>query len=360
MSGFISRRRWLAERPYISAIAITLVLILWMASGAMQAKEAPKEHAKRVAPIAKVQVKAMSAQAVRNSVELYGRTEPNRVATLSAEIQGKITAVLAKRGSHVKKGQIIAKIAINDLDSQLNSSQALIKQREIEFQGAKSLNQKGYQGRAQLAQAFAALEAAKTDLKRLSVALEETVIRAPFAGILNDRYVEVGDYVGAGDKIALIVDLNPLVVRAYATENQISQLSVGQHASIRLLKHPSVSGNVRYIASVADNATNTFKIEVNIENNNGQLLAGLSGEIDVALEQVAAIKLSPALLSLDEQGNIGIKSVVDKKVVFTPINIVKTETDGIWLTGLGDNADVIVLGQGFVRAGDLVEALSAK
>jgi membrane fusion protein, multidrug efflux system len=353
-----SKRQWLAERPYVLAIIITLVLVLWMVSGAMQAQDTPPTHQKQKAAIAKVQVKNMHAQTIHDSIELYGRTEPNRISTLRAEIQGKVVQVLAKRGASIRKDQIIAKIDLNDLQSQFKSSQALIKQREIEYQGAKALSKKGYQGQAKLAQAFAALELAKAEMVRLQLDIDHGVIRAPFDGVLNDRYVEVGDYVKSGDKIALVADLDPLVVRAYATEKQISHLALAQAAELRLVNNRKLQGQIRYIASVADQATNTFKIEVSVDNPNNQMSAGLSSEMNIALEQVSAIKLSPALLALDEQGNIGVKSVVEKHVVFTPINIVKTQPDGIWLTGLGENADIIILGQGFVRAGDAVEASS--
>lgn len=355
---YINKRQWLAERPYILAITITLVLILWMVSGVMQAQEAPPSHQKQSAPIAKVQIKHMQAEIIHDSIELYGRTEPNRVVTLRAEVRGKIIEVLAQRGAKVVQNQIIAKLDLNDLPAQLKQVKALISQREIEYKGAQSLNKKGYQGQAQLSQKYAALIAAKADLVRLQLTLKNTVIRAPFSGILNERYIEVGDYVKSGDKIALIADLDPLVVRAYATENQISQLAVGEIADISLLNQQRKSGKIRYIASVADQLTNTFKIEVVVGNPNSKLVAGLSSEMDIALNDVSAIKLSPALLALDEQGNIGVKSVVNGKVVFTPINIVKTQPDGIWLTGFGDSADIIVLGQGFVRDGDPVEAIN--
>jgi len=358
MSVLSQKRQWLAERPYVLAIVITLGLILWMASGAMHAQEKAAAHQKQISPVAKVQVQNMNAQLIHDTVELYGRTEPNRVTTLRAEIRGKITEVLAKRGTQVEKNQIIAKIALNDLPAQLKGTKALIKQREIEYEGAQALNKKGFQGKSQLSQAFSALEAAKSDLVSLKISIENTVIRAPFSGILNDRFVEVGDYVKSGDKIALIADLNPLIIRAYVTERQISEIFVGQTADIRIMNQANIQGQVRYIASVADQSTNTFKIEVTINNQDSKLTAGLSSEMDIALQQVNAIKLSPALLALDEQGNIGVKSVLDKHVVFTPINIVKTQPDGIWLTGLGTSADIIVLGQGFVRSGDEVDAVT--
>lgn len=364
MTKFTLTPTWLSQRPYIIAAVISIALILWMASGPSAAEQQDALRAEAVTATAEqkkikaqVKVETRHGQDIYKTIELYGRTEPDRVTTLKAEVRGKVIKVLAKRGSIVQKGQVIAQIAQNDLPSQLARSKALLKQREIEYQGALKLNEKGYQGRAHLAQAFADLEAVKSDILRLEIDIANTVIKAPFTGVLNTRYVEEGDYLASGDDIAMIADLDPLIVRAHVTEQQISQLSVGQAAQVSLLNGMKAEGNVRYIASVGDDATNTFKIEVAVDNSQGKYLAGLSSELTIALAQVSAIKVSPALLALDEQGNIGIKSVKNSFVEFTPINIVKSESDGVWLSGLGSQADLIVLGQGFVREGDKVEAI---
>jgi multidrug efflux system membrane fusion protein len=370
MTKFSFSFSWLAQRPYIIAAFITLVIILWMASGpsiaeqktAIQAKEIPQNSTGEKIK-AQVKVETRYGTKTHKTIELYGRTEPDRITTLKAEVRGKITKVLAQQGANVVKGQAIVKIALNDLPAQLSRSQALLTQREVEYEGALKLNKKGYQGKVQLAQAFAALESVKSDIQRLRLDIANTLIKAPFDGVLNTRYVEVGDYVDSGDKIAMIADLDPLIIRAHVTEQQIANLSVGQVAEVSLLKGKRVQGKVRYIASVGDDATNTFKIEVAIANSfethKAQLLAGFSSELSIALEETSAIKISPALLALDEQGNIGVKSVQNTIVQFTPIDIVKSESDGIWLTGLGEKTDIIILGQGFVRAGDKVEAIFA-
>lgn len=357
--------RWLAQRPYIIAALITLVLVLWMASGPSAAEQKsalkakiPNHNDKQL--IAQVKVETRLGQEIHKTIELYGRTEPDRVTTLKAEVRGKITQVFAKRGSNVAKGQVIAKIALNDLSAQLKRSQALLTQREVEYQGAMKLSEQGYQGKVHLAQSFAALESVKAEIESLQLHIENTTIRAPFPGILTTRYVEVGDYVASGDDIAIIADLDPLIVRAHVTEQQITQLSVGQKAQVTLLNGEQAQGELRYIASVGNDATNTFKIEVAIDNKEAKMLAGLSSELTIALAKMSAIKISPALLALDEQGNIGVKSVKNAIVQFTPIQIIKSESDGIWLTGLGEQADIIVLGQGFVRAGDKVEAIFDK
>lgn len=359
---FTLKSSWFAQRPYLIAALITLILVLWMASGPSVAEQKseikaqiPSHDEKQIT--AQVKVETRLGQHIHKTIELYGRTEPDRITTLKAEVHGKIIQVLAKRGSKVSKGEIIAKIALNDLPAQLTRSQALLKQREVEYEGALKLNKQGYQGKVQLAQSYAALEAVNAEIQRLELDIARTVIKAPFAGILNTRYVEVGDYVASGDDIAMIADLDPLIVRAHATEQQISQLSVGQVAKVSLLNGEQAQGELRYIASVGNDATNTFKIEVAIDNKKARLLAGLSSELTIDLAKMSAIKISPALLALDERGNIGVKSVRDSIVHFTPIQIIKSENDGVWLTGLGEKADIIVLGQGFVRAGDKVEAI---
>jgi len=355
MSKTVNTRQWLAQRPYIIALVISIMLILWMTSGVMKTQETPSNNKIKDIIIPQVKVATQYAEEISDTVELYGRTAPDRITTLKAEISGKIEEVLAQRGSIVHKGQIIARLEINDLTAQLKRSQTLLEQRKIEYKGNKKLNADGYQGEVQLSIAAANLEAVKADIKRLEINIENTVIRAPFDGILNTRYVEQGDYVKNGDDIAMIADLNPLIVRAYVTEKQIEKLKVGQKADIRLLNKAQAKGEVRYIASVADETTNTFKIEISIDNTERKLLAGLSSEVNIVLSEVSAIKISPALLALDELGNIGVKTVNEGVVNFTPINIVKSESDGIWLSGLGEQTDLIILGQGFVRAGDQVD-----
>ena len=141
MSSLSHRRQWLAERPYIIAIGISLILILWMASGILKAQTPPEKVDKQQVIIPKVKVETIKAESISDTVELYGRTEPFRVTTLKSEITGQINEVFAKRGSLVKRGQTIAQIEVNDLKLQLARSKALLSQRELEYRSFKTLNE---------------------------------------------------------------------------------------------------------------------------------------------------------------------------------------------------------------------------
>ncbi len=356
MSSVISKFR---RQPAWVALIIFLLLCLWVASGSLKADDEQTAKESRFTELPKVRVEKMYAEKVNRQVSLYGRTEPDRVANLRAEVKGQVEKIYAEEGQWLKKGDKILEINSSDLEAQIRSAKAVLKQREIELAGAKSLGKQGFQSQTNLAQAESNLELAASELLRFRLALSKTNIVAPFDGVLNERSVEIGDLLREGDDIAIMVDLNPLIIKADVTENVIQKLVLGQSAVGRLTSNQRVEGSIRYISSLSNVGTNTFSVEVAVDNANNDLFAGMSAQLSIPLEQTWAIKVSPAIMALDEQGNLGVKTVIQDVVHFTPINIVKSDSEGVWLTGFGDQADVITLGHGFVRDGDKVEVIRA-
>lgn len=345
------------RQPAWIALIIFLLLCLWVASGSLNAESEQSVKESRFTELPKVRVEKMVAERVSRQVSLYGRTEPDRVATLRSEVKGQVEVIYAQEGQWLTKGQPILDLNNSTLMVQIRSAEAVLSQREIELKGAKSLGEKGYQSQTNLAESKSNLELATAELLGLKLALHRTKITAPFDGVLNQRFVEVGDLLRDGDEIAMMVDLDPLVIKADVTENVVQQLTVGQAANGRLTSNQQVHGSVRYISSISNVGTNTFNIEVAVDNANNTLLAGMSAQLFIPLEQTWAIKVSPAVMALDELGNLGVKTVEGDIVHFTPIEIVQSDSDGVWLSGFGEQADIITLGHGFVREGDEVEVV---
>jgi multidrug efflux system membrane fusion protein len=343
----------LNKKPYLIALFIAVIVVFWMLSAGTSATQ--ENVTVNQLPIAKVKVTTLYAEQINRALQLYGRTEPNKVARISAREPGEVIEILVKEGQFVAKEQLILKLDEGDLAQQITAANTLLEQREVEYQGALKLQQKGLNDQSALARAKSALEQAKARLVSLELSLARTSIRAPFAGVINQRLVELGDYLGKGDPILELADLNPLIVRAHVTQKEVMNLAVGQAVTARFINNQSFTGNIRYIASVADQGTNTFKIEAAFDNPDSQYRAGFSTQLDINYDTVSAVQLSPAFLALDEAGNIGVKTIdSDNKVVFTKIDIVKSEPSGVWLAGLGERANVITLGQGFVRIDDTV------
>ncbi|MDW1957032.1 multidrug efflux RND transporter periplasmic adaptor subunit VmeJ, partial [Vibrio sp. Vb0562] len=225
-----------------------------------------------------------------------------------------------------------------------------------EFNAAKSLKSRGLQGEVAFATAEAALVDARANLNNVQTAVKNTEVKAPFDGIVDHHFVEVGDFVGVGDPIATVIDLETLVIEADVSERHIQYLKDGLQADVRTINGQHHLGTLRYIGRVSSVSTNTFPIEIEIDNRNSLIPAGISAEVQLPLNEVLAIKITAAMLALDEEGNLGVKTLQDEHVKFVPIQLVKAEEDGVWLSGLGEQADIIVLGQGFVRDGDTVSA----
>ncbi len=348
----------LSKRPWILSLALAAMLTAWLASGSINGNvdsDEKKKEASQTPALIKVRVKTMRTQAVDQNVTLYGRTEPNRRVTLKAEVDGRVQEILKRRGEAVTANEALLKIALNNRPQMLEHARAELAQRQLEYEGAASLNTKGFQGKAEVARRKALLKESQARVATLQREIRNTVIKAPFDGIMLERNVEIGDYLSVGTAVATIVDLDPLVVRGDVTQQDIQHLHVGQLATMTLPNGEQHRGKIRYLSSVADEETNTFRVEVALDNADGHLLGGLSVELQIPLEQLQAIKITPALMALNEAGIIGIKWVQDGKVQFTPIDVVRSDPDGTWIQGLPNEAQVITVGQAFVREGDEVE-----
>lgn len=349
----------LSKRPWIISLAVVVALSAWLASGSIgkdtgeQANQAAETARKQA--LASVRVRTVKAEKVDRAIVLYGRTEPNRQITLKAETSGRVAEILADRGSSIRHGDPVLRIAMDDREFELAHAKAQLAQHSLEYEGAKSLSSKGFQGKAQLAQRKAELKQTQALIARLERDMENTLIRAPFSGVLLERHAEAGDYLSIGDPVAEIVDLDPIIVRGDLTQADVTQLHAGQAARIKLTQGRQQQGKIRYLASVSDSKTNTFRVEISAPNPGYRIFGGLSAEIEIPLNQVMAVKISPALLALNDDGVIGVKWVKDNQVHFTPIDVVKNDQHGTWIRGLGDEVNLITVGQAFVREGDEVK-----
>jgi multidrug efflux system membrane fusion protein len=154
------------------------------------------------------------------------------------------------------------------------------------------------------------------------------------------------------------VDTHRLIVTGQVAQQHVSQLRVGGRGTALLVTGQTVEGSIHYIAATAHEATRTFTVELAIPNPDGALVAGVSSEMRLPVETLHAHLVSPALLSLDDAGSLGVKSVSDHGVViFHTAHMVRTNAQGVWLADLPTTLRLITVGQGFVRPGDRVHAV---
>lgn len=351
---------------WIIALVIAVAAGAWIASGAFLGDdesgaataetEADGDVAAPERPTPTVRIMNSVAETMTNALILQGRTVADREVMLSAETDGPVTDVMIERGSVITSGELIARLAPEDREARLAEARALLTQREIEFVAAERLNEQGHASDTSLAQARAALDSALALYELAEVDLHRLDINAPFDGYVQDRYVEVGTYVRAGDDIATIIDLDPIRVAGQVSERHLGQIELGSVGEVILIDGRVVQGMVSYISAVASEATRTFQLEVEIPNPDGAIIQGLTAELRLPTRPIAAHRLSPSVLNLADDGQVGVMAVTeDSMTEFMPVQVVGATSDEIWVAGLPEELSIIVVGQGFVQSGILVE-----
>ena len=349
-------------RSWLISAGLVLAVILWLASGQLAGDETPEPGATETAATTThkdaVRVRTQSAEEVQRTIVVNGKTAPARVAHLSAETDGRVEYIGAERGASLERGDIIVRLDERDRSARLAQAEALVKQREVEFEARERLKTESYVSEAQLQEAVAQLETARAELTRAKLDLDYMTIRAPFGGALQSRVVEIGDFVKRGDPIATYVDNREIIVSANVSEFDAQAVSVGSNAEARLATGEIVRGRIRYVAPVADEATRTFTVELEVDNTDGALRAGGTAELRIPAGVVLAHRVSPSLLTLDDAGNVGVKIINDAgEVEFVVADIALSSNDGVWLAGLPETATIITVGQGYVPAGVAVAAI---
>jgi len=352
------------------SVVIAIVLAVgatgWILSGMLQetggaAETVPEgglPPAPKEAPRQQVRVIESRAEPYLAELVISGRTEAYRSVTLRSETEGIVTEVMGEDGHPVATGQVLAKLAMDDRAARRAEAAALVDQRQIEVNAARKLSDRGFQSQTKLAEAEANLASARAALETIRVDTARTTIAVPFDGVLVERTVELGDYVKAGDEIASIVDLDPILLTAQVSEREVAHLATGQIGKARLITGEALEGVVTVIAPSANTVTRTFVVKMEVPNPDGAVRDGLTAELSLPLKRVQAHRIAPSLLTLDDKGRVGVKSVDgESRARFLPVGIAGNTPDVIWVTGLPDSVTLISVGQIYISPGELVDAV---
>lgn len=350
-------------RPAALAATLLTSLVASACSGQAEpaAPAAPADAA--VVLLAPENVATASIQQITSGPTISGQLTPAREASVRAQVGGSIVALSVDRGQAVRAGAEVARISSRDLESARASAQVGLRSAETaldvsrsEAERTKALVTGGALASRDLEQvqnavsaAEAQVAAARARLSSVEQQIDDTSVKAPFAGVVSARPASIGDVVAPGAELLTIIDPSSMRLEASVPSDQVSQLRPGAKVQFTIRGIPGdFTGTIDRINPTADPVTRQVSCFVTLPNTGGRLIAGLfaEGRVESVTHEGVVVPVS----AVDETGT---------RPVVTRIREDKAETVPVTLGARQAQTEVVEIAQG-LAAGDVVVVGSAR
>jgi multidrug efflux system membrane fusion protein len=351
----------------ITAVGLVAVAGLWIASGyfmpheSAESKAAVRPQAAAPEKLFRVAVERTSLVPHAQKLLVSGRTEADRKVSIAARTSGVLTELRVHRGDRVKAGDVIAVLADEGREEQVAQARAMVQQRRTELEARTKLIEKGMMPRLELVNLESQLKTAEAALANAEAERERGVVRAPWAGIINNTSVEVGQssFSFMGTEIAQLVSLDPLLAVVEVAERKLGNVKAGDPAEVRLVTGQTMQGKIRFVSKTASDKTRTYRVEVELRNPDGAVPDGITAEVAIPMKAMSATRVPRSALTFASSGDLGVRTVGEgDKVKFLRVAVVEDEQEFMWVSGIPDGTRVIVQGQDFVGEGQHVEPVA--
>ena len=282
--------------------------------------EASKKSTPPEAAAVRVEVAEIAASTAGLSLKLPGEVEGARDALLATPMGGYVEAVHIENGERVRKGQVLANVDTATHSAARAQAEVELKTAEREFKRAKALGDAI--ASAEIDAAESRLLAAKAAVWTAQVQASRTVITAPFAGVVADLDIEVGEVAAPGVPLVRLVQLDPALVSVSLSDRDVVAVSEGMDARVRPdARAELLAGKIKHLQPAADIRTRTFIAEIEVPNEDKKLLPGMivSVELDAPVaENQMVISQDWLVTRIDD---IGVYVEVDGKAQWRQVSL---------------------------------------
>lgn len=261
----------------------------------------------------------LEPQRLERRVRVSGTLAPWRSTQLSSQTSGEVEEVTVRPGDTVAAGDLLVQIDTENLlleldqaESNVAATRAQLALAEAQLDRVRALVDRGVttsssldEAQSSVTQLTASLDALEDQVAGAELRLRNATVRAPFSGMVSDRAVEPGQYVGIGTPLISVVDLSTVEMRANAAVADGALLRRGQTVVITVdgVEGRTFEGRVARINPVAEEGTRTIPVYVMIDNPDGTLLGGMFASAQVVVDSVeGAIAMPTRALREDVEG----------------------------------------------------------
>jgi membrane fusion protein (multidrug efflux system) len=270
-------------RPGRAAATLLALVLLGGCAGGQGAAPSPTPadaHASAAGASADatitVTTEPVVVQRVDRTVDFVGTLRADAEAEVATEVDGRLLTIAADLGDQVAAGQVLATLDSATLEAQLREAAANLQKSASEESRARRLKDQGVMSQQEFDTLSSALSVAQARRDVLAIHLDHTKIRAPFAGRIAKRLVDVGNYVRVGTPIFVLVADDPLRLRGEVPERFVAELQVGQavRGSVEAYPDDQLHGRLTRISAAADSASRALTVEASVPNPDGKLKVG--------------------------------------------------------------------------------------
>ncbi len=295
-----------------------------------------------------------SAEARRAEAE--ARVAEAQSALASARARLNEAEINANAATRLGEGGFASDTRVANAEAALESARAGITSAEAAVESARAGVIAAAAGvesaQAQVESAQAGIQSAQAGVAAATRELERLTITAPFGGALETDTAELGTLLQPGTPCATIIQLDPIKLVGFVPETDVAKVRLGAMAGARLASGQEVRGEVTFLSRSADPTTRTFRVEVEVPNPDLEIRDGQTAEILVAAEGQPAHLVPQSALTLNDDGDLGVRTLdASNRTGFMSVTPIRDTTSGIWVTGLPDSVDIVVVGQEYVTDG---------
>lgn len=298
---------------------------------------------------------------IAERISAPGTLAARRKSQIGAEVRGRILSVEVAEGDRVEAGDPLFRLDPRSYEMQLRQAQAGLdvavaerKQLEAELARALALGRQDVLARQEVERLTTKLEVARAYERQATEAvamarlsLEETVVRAPFAGSVAARLADEGTTALVQPQTIVVVlqETARLEARAAIPESQMGSVQIGDRARIRLEGLPqAIEGRVDAVSDTIDEATRTYLVKIGVDNTSHRLKAGVFAHVEILPAAKRQVLLVPRDAIRSEEGRTRVLVVCDGRAVPVAVEVgTVSENEAEILSGIGEG-DLVIAG----------------
>ncbi len=242
-----------------------------------------------------VEVAPVTSEAVERRIDITGTLAAWEEATVSIEVDGRLTEMRVDLGDQVKKGDVLCRITPVEYEWKKTQAEADLMKTEADFKRAQKLHADNVMAKEQMDENLRKLNVARAAADLARKKLEDTVLRAPFDGAVGKRLVNPGEYVRAGSAAFYLVRLNPIKFKGDVPERYAGDVHKEDHvlAYTDAGRDYSFPGTIERVGPSVASDSRSFPVEAEIDNSEGKIKPGSFARVSILTQKVDTMLTVP-------------------------------------------------------------------